>query len=144
MNEQLVKITLDLENRKKDLELKEGVLKATEVSSKKANKELSEYKTQLVEKDKLIENYFKKSNPDLKFDLTKLKADDFITARLEVDELRKKVMCEVCNKRQKNKIIAKCYHQFCGQCLDDCLDRRERKCPTCGEKFSHNDLKQVY
>jgi E3 ubiquitin-protein ligase BRE1 len=53
--------------------------------------------------------------------------------------------CSLCSDRFKDCVISKCFHLFCKVCLDKIL-RKERnsKCPSCSEKFTSDDIKQVY
>ncbi len=41
-------------------------------------------------------------------------------------------------------VITKCYHLFCGPCIQRNLDLRHRKCPGCGVPFGQNDVRNVY
>ena len=34
--------------------------------------------------------------------------------------------------------------ELCKECIETNLANRHRKCPMCGEKFGHDDVKQVY
>ncbi|XP_074580591.1 E3 ubiquitin-protein ligase BRE1-like 1 [Curcuma longa] len=64
--------------------------------------------------------------------------------RQEVKEYRGILKCSICLDRQKEVVIAKCYHLFCHQCVQRTLSIRQRKCPTCGASFSPNDVKPIY
>ena len=52
--------------------------------------------------------------------------------------------CSVCQDRFKEVAITRCFHLFCKECIETNLANRHRKCPMCGEKFGHDDVKQVY
>ncbi len=52
--------------------------------------------------------------------------------------------CSVCRDRFKEVTIARCFHLFCRQCIDNNLKSRQRKCPACGEKFGQDDVKTIY
>jgi E3 ubiquitin-protein ligase BRE1 len=47
-------------------------------------------------------------------------------------------------ERLKDRIITKCYHLFCSECVDENLRSRHRKCPACGQTFGAGDVKPVY
>ncbi|KAG6512377.1 hypothetical protein ZIOFF_030488 [Zingiber officinale] len=64
--------------------------------------------------------------------------------RQEVKEYRGILKCSICLDRQKEVVIAKCYHLFCHQCVQRTVSNRQRKCPTCGASFSPNDVKPIY
>ncbi|XP_020263508.1 E3 ubiquitin-protein ligase BRE1-like 1 [Asparagus officinalis] len=62
----------------------------------------------------------------------------------EVTEYRGILKCRICHDRQKEVVIAKCYHLFCSQCVQRTLESRHRKCPSCGVSFGQNDVKPIY
>ncbi|XP_008803814.1 E3 ubiquitin-protein ligase BRE1-like 1 isoform X1 [Phoenix dactylifera] len=64
--------------------------------------------------------------------------------RQEVREYRGILKCSICLDRQKEVVIAKCYHLFCNQCIQRTLGNRQRRCPTCGMSFGPNDVKPIY
>jgi E3 ubiquitin-protein ligase BRE1 len=64
---------------------------------------------------------------------------------LELAEYRRKIKCSICNDRDKDVTITKCYHCFCRTCVDgNLINARNRKCPLCGLKFSESDIKPVH
>ncbi|KAJ6849638.1 E3 ubiquitin-protein ligase BRE1-like 1 [Iris pallida] len=62
----------------------------------------------------------------------------------EIREYKGILKCNICHDRQKEVVIAKCFHLFCDQCVHRTLESRHRKCPTCGVSFGPNDVKPVY
>jgi hypothetical protein len=64
--------------------------------------------------------------------------------RYELEELRKKLRCSVCQDAVKDMMISKCCHMFCKDCLEKNLKARNRKCPTCKKMFGQDDLKSVW
>ncbi|XP_072988140.1 E3 ubiquitin-protein ligase BRE1-like 1 isoform X1 [Typha latifolia] len=64
--------------------------------------------------------------------------------RQEVGEYRGILKCGICHDRQKEVVVAKCYHLFCNQCVQKSIESRHRKCPTCGSSFGPNDVKPIY
>ncbi|PKA46449.1 E3 ubiquitin-protein ligase BRE1-like 1 [Apostasia shenzhenica] len=62
----------------------------------------------------------------------------------EAGKYRGILKCQVCHDRQKEVVIAKCYHLFCSQCVQRTIQSRHRKCPTCSASFGPNDVKSIY
>eukprot|EP00884_Botryococcus_braunii_P022342 jgi/Botrbrau1/8792/Bobra.0330s0023.1 len=62
----------------------------------------------------------------------------------EIKGLRIRLNCNVCQEREKNVIITKCWHMFCEPCIKKNLDARNRKCPGCGSLFGSADVKRVF
>jgi len=69
-------------------------------------------------------------------------------SELLIEEQRKqlehKLTCSVCNDRQKNTIITRCWHAFCRECIQKNLEVRSRKCPRCGKQFAESDVHNFY
>ncbi|KAL7747618.1 E3 ubiquitin-protein ligase bre1 [Sorochytrium milnesiophthora] len=57
---------------------------------------------------------------------------------------RQLLMCSACNTRFKDTVITRCMHTFCRQCVQDRIDTRQRKCPTCREGFGTADVQTIY
>ncbi|XP_077235379.1 histone mono-ubiquitination 1 isoform X2 [Tasmannia lanceolata] len=62
----------------------------------------------------------------------------------ELREYKEILKCSVCRDRQKEVVIAKCFHLFCAICVQKPLESRHRKCPICATSFGHNDVKSIY
>ena len=62
----------------------------------------------------------------------------------ELQLYKRMILCGVCEKRNKDTIITKCFHMFCRSCLEENLATRLRKCPTCGLSFGQNDIQEVF
>eukprot|EP01025_Chloroclados_australasicus_P000774 TRINITY_DN10290_c0_g1_i1.p1 TRINITY_DN10290_c0_g1~~TRINITY_DN10290_c0_g1_i1.p1 ORF type:complete len:851 (+),score=124.76 TRINITY_DN10290_c0_g1_i1:32-2554(+) len=56
-------------------------------------------------------------------------------------ELFKQLRCSVCNVREKDTIITRCYHTFCRECLNKLGENRQRRCPRCKEVFLTSELR---
>eukprot|EP00056_Hartaetosiga_gracilis_P016369 m.4824 g.4824 ORF g.4824 m.4824 type:complete len:723 (+) comp4011_c0_seq1:176-2344(+) len=69
-------------------------------------------------------------------------ADEVLEA--QVDQLSKKLKCSVCLTKEKNTIMLKCFHMFCGDCVQSRLDSRQRKCPQCSQPFGKGDYHRAY
>ncbi|XP_066369020.1 E3 ubiquitin-protein ligase BRE1-like 1 isoform X2 [Miscanthus floridulus] len=62
----------------------------------------------------------------------------------EAKEYRGILKCGICHDRQKEVVIAKCYHLFCNQCIQKSLGSRQKRCPSCGLSFGVNDVRPIY
>eukprot|EP01024_Parvocaulis_polyphysoides_P038575 TRINITY_DN3469_c0_g1_i1.p1 TRINITY_DN3469_c0_g1~~TRINITY_DN3469_c0_g1_i1.p1 ORF type:complete len:757 (-),score=113.05 TRINITY_DN3469_c0_g1_i1:39-2195(-) len=56
-------------------------------------------------------------------------------------ELFKQLRCSVCNIREKDTLITRCFHTFCRQCLNSLGDNRQRRCPRCNVVFLTSELR---
>ena len=64
--------------------------------------------------------------------------------KLQVQNMRSKLYCHVCNEREKSVILTRCNHLFCRKCIEDRLDNRMRKCPACSKPFDKKDVESVW
>ncbi len=71
-------------------------------------------------------------------------ASDAARLQAEVSSLKGLIVCSVCNSANKDTILLRCSHTFCARCVKTRLDTRQRKCPTCAQAFSAEDVKPVY
>ncbi|MQL95389.1 hypothetical protein Taro_028052 [Colocasia esculenta] len=62
----------------------------------------------------------------------------------ELREYKGILKCGICDDRQKEVVIAKCYHLLCNPCVKRTLENRHRKCPVCSMSFGPNDIKSIY
>lgn len=62
----------------------------------------------------------------------------------QLEALRSITKCSVCLKNWKNTAITACGHVFCDGCVQERLNARLRRCPTCNKGFSSNDLLLVH
>jgi len=58
--------------------------------------------------------------------------------------LKDRLMCPVCNTRDKEVILLRCRHMFCKQCVDINIKNRSRKCPACAQRFDTKDVEDVW
>ncbi|KAI1309511.1 E3 ubiquitin-protein ligase bre1 [Mortierella claussenii] len=56
----------------------------------------------------------------------------------------KLLKCPACDLNFKSHVILRCMHVFCKPCMDNQLEFRQRKCPTCRENFGAKDVKEIY
>jgi E3 ubiquitin-protein ligase BRE1 len=62
----------------------------------------------------------------------------------QVSVLKGRLACPVCHYRDKDCIIMRCRHMFCKHCVEENIQNRSRKCPSCGLKFSEKDVDDVW
>ncbi|KAK5577158.1 hypothetical protein RB653_002096 [Dictyostelium firmibasis] len=62
----------------------------------------------------------------------------------ELKLINQRLRCTICNDRQKNYVIAKCFHVFCKECIYSNIDTRKRRCPSCNRAFAETDVHQIY
>ena len=126
-------------------------IKAMEISISAMKEELTELQRQVeaVAADK------KRHLTDLKLERTRAdRANAILSGRKdlkhlatddkEMAALRKMVNCSVCSTRLKDRMITRCNHLFCSDCIQENLASRHRKCPGCGGKFSENDVQPFF
>jgi len=62
----------------------------------------------------------------------------------QLEYYKKLFRCSVCNDRDKDSVLTRCYHFFCHQCLEDNIKKRIRRCPTCTTGFNDNNIQKIY
>lgn len=62
----------------------------------------------------------------------------------QVSVLKNRLVCPVCNVRDKNCILLRCRHMFCKHCVEENIKNRSRKCPACGSRFDTKDVADVW
>lgn len=62
----------------------------------------------------------------------------------EKDFLNALLLCSSCKERYRNRILTKCYHTFCAECIDSRVQTRQRKCPHCALAFAVSDVQPLY
>jgi len=63
---------------------------------------------------------------------------------LQVKTMRNKIMCNVCNEREKQVMLTRCCHTFCKPCIDERIAGRGRNCPSCNDKFDKKEVTRVF
>ena len=90
-----------------------------------------------------------KVNSDLKkqkLDLSLAKQTVVPTSllQMELDEVKERVKCPLCQSRYKTVALVTCMHCFCRECVDEkMLNARNRKCPLCMQRFADADVKKL-
>jgi len=69
---------------------------------------------------------------------------EYAELQKERDMLFGILRCSACDLRFKEKIIQKCLHTFCKECIESRMESRSRKCPTCMIPISHSDIKPLF
>ncbi|TKY86431.1 hypothetical protein EX895_004580 [Sporisorium graminicola] len=64
--------------------------------------------------------------------------------RSEKDDLNALLLCSSCKERYRNRILTKCFHTFCSECIDSRVQTRQRKCPHCALAFAVSDVQPLY
>lgn len=126
-----------------------------------AVKEISQLKEELGALSKAKESLVEECS-DLKYTYSKLQGKLKATENLlqkyksnntssilqedekQLEALRSITKCSVCSKNWKNMAITACGHVFCDGCVQERLNARLRRCPTCNKGFSANDLLAVH
>jgi E3 ubiquitin-protein ligase BRE1 len=62
----------------------------------------------------------------------------------QVKHLKNRLICNVCNARDKKCILLRCRHMFCKNCVDENIKNRSRKCPACGIRFDTKDVQDIW
>lgn len=45
---------------------------------------------------------------------------------------------------EQDTVLTKCFHVFCGECVQENIDKRSRKCPQCRVAFGLKDFNRIY
>lgn len=62
----------------------------------------------------------------------------------QIEALNSILRCSACKDRYRNRIITRCLHTFCNECVDARIQTRQRKCPSCGLGFSTSDVQTLF
>lgn len=62
----------------------------------------------------------------------------------QIEALNSLLRCSACKDRYRNRIITRCLHTFCNECVDARIQTRQRKCPSCGLGFSTSDVQTLF
>lgn len=152
--------TRHIETLKRDLELAESRLAESNRTKEAASDSAKELiNTANVEKDqrKRAEERITRLEKDLessKRQLVKAAASaaknkgrrdtDAGDGGSEKDFLNALLQCSSCKERYRNRILTKCYHTFCSECIDLRVQTRQRKCPHCQLAFAVSDVQPLY
>jgi len=62
----------------------------------------------------------------------------------ELEALRRRLRCTVCDDREVNACVTRCGHCICRQCADTRIKNRDRKCPRCSLPIDMRDIKEIW
>ncbi|OLY84383.1 E3 ubiquitin-protein ligase BRE1 [Smittium mucronatum] len=134
-NLQMLQKKLTAAERK--ISVSNALIQSKEAAFEKANYELSrEIEVHTETKRKLVDLESAKRGAvvsNSKDDLTEL-----------VEEYKSLLKCPSCHRNFKSHVLTRCMHVFCKSCIDSRIETRQRKCPSCGEAFGVNDVRQIY
>lgn len=63
--------------------------------------------------------------------------------KMEMEEYKRKLMCNCSRDQERSVVLKTCPHAFCKKCIEDMNNSRNRKCPLCGVKFGKSDLHDI-
>jgi hypothetical protein len=63
---------------------------------------------------------------------------------LRGEAMENALRCPLRSEYWKDAIITKCSHMFSRKALEDNLAKRNRKCPSCKQLFSKDDIREIY
>jgi len=146
-----------LKNIEKDLTLKfNSLLNESKIMTRKYREyalnclELNENKNKKAFKIYKLKNELSKVKDnnicpiDKKLKNIKDKKNEKINLKIELDYYKKKVTCPICNQRERNTLLTKCYHVFCDICVKKTLSSRLRRCPACKKSFGIEGYREVF
>uniref|UniRef100_A0A7S3DRI5 E3 ubiquitin protein ligase n=1 Tax=Entomoneis paludosa TaxID=265537 RepID=A0A7S3DRI5_9STRA len=64
--------------------------------------------------------------------------------KTQIQVLKNRLACPVCHFRDKECIIMRCRHMHCKQCVEERLNNRSRRCPTCNNPFGKSDMEDIF
>ncbi|KAI9494843.1 hypothetical protein BDB00DRAFT_292994 [Zychaea mexicana] len=133
----------ELDETLKDLKEKTNLAKEKAVEFEKSIKE----KIRLIEQGAHERLRLEENSELLRRKLeaaTRVERPAEIQLREQQEEYRQLLYCGSCGQTLKSHVIMRCMHTFCKNCLDARIETRQRRCPSCGESFGVNDVKQFY
>uniref|UniRef100_A0AC35UCA3 E3 ubiquitin protein ligase n=1 Tax=Rhabditophanes sp. KR3021 TaxID=114890 RepID=A0AC35UCA3_9BILA len=89
------------------------------------------------------ENVLKKKYDKAKISKKSENTSDIDSLMLQINKYKDSIKCSCCKTNPKDTIITKCFHLFCRSCVNQNIESRKRKCPTCGVGFGSTDIKPV-
>lgn len=155
---------VDLEAFKTELENQKTVSSQYKKNLLECHNENEKYKKQLLHLSEELKSKTKNSDfsaqkfNELHVEVETLKSENSKLMKLvdvcfegkssevlvDVEKYKALLRCTVCNSKYKDTAILRCMHVFCGGCVDELVRVRNRKCPTCGEGFTLNDVKKIF
>jgi len=108
--------------------------------------QIQKEKFNLMEKMSISDNNSTTNNESSSSSTAAASSSNFSVNQLntQINVLKGRLACPVCNYRDKACILARCRHMFCRQCIDENIKNRSRKCPACGQKFDTKDVGDIW
>nr|GMD23119.1 E3 ubiquitin-protein ligase BRE1-like 2 isoform X1 [Ipomoea batatas] len=139
-------VKLELLDAEKELTWTKSAVSSSEKEYEQIQQEMGRVMTELETertKKKQLDDELVELNKTVD-ELTSQSGEDEIQKlQNEINECKATLKCGVCIDRQKEVVIAKCYHMFCYPCIQRNLEMRHQRCPGCGTTFGQNDVKFV-
>ncbi|KAJ1465636.1 hypothetical protein T484DRAFT_1662256 [Baffinella frigidus] len=61
-----------------------------------------------------------------------------------IESLKQRINCPIKYNLEKNVVLTKCGHSFSSACIKDLIQKRNRKCPLCGQRFGLDNIKTLF
>lgn len=71
-------------------------------------------------------------------------SEKFRDLEQELAQCKAKTRCTLCNDREKNVVISRCFHVFCSECIESSLHARSRRCPSCQTSYGKGDVHKIW
>ena len=123
---ELTRLTNQTNELRQHLATKDTQLSTISTSCRTAEVEVAELQASLKDTRRNLETWKSKSGQSEQYEM-----------------LRQLAYCNVCKRRLKTTAIKTCGHTFCGDCVEERVASRSRKCPNCGKSFGSNDYMKI-
>jgi E3 ubiquitin-protein ligase BRE1 len=127
--------------------MEKGSLSRALDSTRRQNKELNDALAEASKKIHMLECESARSKAAISVLTRKTPSstgDGGIDAVLDVEKYRSLLRCSLCDNRFKDTALVKCMHCFCCECIEGRVKCRDRRCPTCKESFSLNEVRRIF
>lgn len=127
-------------------EKKTNVLKLHESgeTEMKLRKDIEQLKAKISSNEKIIRSYSKKLDNGNNGGTSDIQIAEYKEDSKRIAGLISIAKCSICTTRFKDTALKSCGHVFCFECINNRLNARMRKCPSCNGAFSANDLLSVH
>jgi hypothetical protein len=61
-----------------------------------------------------------------------------------IESLKQRLNCPIKYNLEKDVVLTKCGHSFSSTCIKDLIQKRNRKCPLCGQQFGLDTIKTLF
>eukprot|EP00936_MAST-01D_sp_MAST-1D-sp1_P000313 g313.t1 len=122
----------------------ESALKHNEVLTKKASDAVANAARKEEEASKYQKKYQKQAAMIESSGKGKAGNAALNTLRFQKQKLEKMVACSICPGKHVGVVLKTCGHCFSREGIDQLIADRNRKCPSCGTRFSNSDILTLY